>query len=424
MKKALAILAVLLFAATYLKAQQTDLYTIGYKDNSSTTRKAMLYKNNELLYSIVVSQKKITPYKVVCDTQGNVYWLVVYSEGTSTKQTEIWKNDELYLSTEGMSGYRITDLFCIGDTLFYVGNTTNNRGVSVATVWTGTDFTPHWVLGDGVHDSFIYEAAVDKSTNIPYCCGFVTDSLTRATVWKASQTLYTSYTDYNGNIASSEAEDISVENGVVYTLGYNAANYWGETYYDPVIWKDGEIAIEFADDELIGEICAFGGDYYYVYAYPHGFEYWVMKNRYTEVMPLVFNESGVQSIRSGLNDIYAVGKWENKGAIWKNFELLAQYDNCQVIMDVTEALSNEFLNEDNEKASVSVYPNPANDILIVETRHGTSLPDLTYRITNLMGQTVLSGSITDETQQINLESLPAGMYFITFAGETRKFVVR
>ena len=422
MKKALAILAVLLFAATYLKAQQTDLYTVGYKDNSSTTRKALLYKNNEVLYSIAVSQKKITPYKVACDTKGNVYWLVVYSEGTSTKQTEIWKDDEVYLSTEGMSGYRITDLFCIGDTLFYVGNTTNSKGVRVATVWTGSDFTPHWVLGDGVHDSFIYKAAVDKSTNIPYCCGFVTDSLTRATVWKASQTLYTSYTDCYGNIASSEAEDISVENGVVYTLGYDAVSFWGETYYDPVIWKDGEIAIEFADDELIGGICAYGGEYYYVYAYPHGFEYWVMKNRYTEVMPLVFNESGVQNIRSGLNDIYAVGKWENKGAIWKNFELLAQYNNCQVIMDVTEAMSTQHINEDNETASISVYPNPANNVLFVETMHAPSLPDQTYRITNIMGQTLLQGSINAEIQQINIASLPAGLYFLSVGNTTQKFV--
>ena len=37
---------------------------------------------------------------------------------------------------------------------------------------------------------------------------------------------------------------------------------------------------------------------------------------------------------------------------------------------------------------------------------------------------MLQGNITTETQQINIESLPAGMYFITFAGETRKFVVR
>jgi hypothetical protein len=41
-----------------------------------------------------------------------------------------------------------------------------------------------------------------------------------------------------------------------------------------------------------------------------------------------------------------------------------------------------------------------------------------------MGQTILSGNITNETQQINVSSLRHGMYFITIAGETRKFVVR
>jgi hypothetical protein len=71
-----------------------------------------------------------------------------------------------------------------------------------------------------------------------------------------------------------------------------------------------------------------------------------------------------------------------------------------------------------------VYPNPANGILFVETRHATSLQAETYRITNFMGQTVLSGSIIAENQWINIESLPAGMYFITFAGETQKFVVK
>ena len=72
-----------------------------------------------------------------------------------------------------------------------------------------------------------------------------------------------------------------------------------------------------------------------------------------------------------------------------------------------------------------VYPNPANGILFVETRRATSLPAETeYRITNPMGQTLLYGYITNETQQINIEKLPAGMYFITIAGETRKFVVK
>ena len=81
-------------------------------------------------------------------------------------------------------------------------------------------------------------------------------------------------------------------------------------------------------------------------------------------------------------------------------------------------------NVNEMKSTTSIYPNPANDILFVETEHAPSLPDQSYRITNLMGQTLLSGNITAENQQIDIEELPAGMYFITFAGETRKFVVK
>jgi hypothetical protein len=76
-----------------------------------------------------------------------------------------------------------------------------------------------------------------------------------------------------------------------------------------------------------------------------------------------------------------------------------------------------------DSGALTVYPNPTNGILFVETRFIASHPTV-YRITNLMGQTVLSGSITAETQQIDVSALPKGMYFITFAGETRKFVVR
>ena len=71
-----------------------------------------------------------------------------------------------------------------------------------------------------------------------------------------------------------------------------------------------------------------------------------------------------------------------------------------------------------------VYPNPTNNILFVETRHGTSLPYQTYRITNLMGQTILQGNISAETQQIDISTLPAGMYFISVGGQTVKFVVK
>ena len=88
----------------------------------------------------------------------------------------------------------------------------------------------------------------------------------------------------------------------------------------------------------------------------------------------------------------------------------------------TELLSIEENKETNGNAFV-VYPNPAKGILFVETRCATSLPEKTqYRITNIMGQTLLQGSINAEIQQINIASLPAGLYFLSVGNTTQKFV--
>ena len=78
--------------------------------------------------------------------------------------------------------------------------------------------------------------------------------------------------------------------------------------------------------------------------------------------------------------------------------------------------------EENE-VGFSIYPNPSNGILFVQTLRATSLPAQTYRITNLMGQTLMMGQITAETQQIDVANLPNGMYFIDIDGFVQKFVV-
>lgn len=72
---------------------------------------------------------------------------------------------------------------------------------------------------------------------------------------------------------------------------------------------------------------------------------------------------------------------------------------------------------------IMVYPNPTHGILFVETRFIASQTN-TYRITNTMGQTLMTGQITGETQQIDVSNLPQGMYFIAIDGITQKFVVK
>ena len=109
---------------------------------------------------------------------------------------------------------------------------------------------------------------------------------------------------------------------------------------------------------------------------------------------------------------------------WVEDELVFNSDgeDCDAIYDELH-----WVEEDGPSTSsgtLTIYPNPTNGVLFVETHGRASLPDQTYSITNLMGQNLLTGQITAETQQIDVAALPEGMYFITLAGETRKFMVQ
>ena len=112
---------------------------------------------------------------------------------------------------------------------------------------------------------------------------------------------------------------------------------------------------------------------------------------------------------------------EGMRCYWRNGELFFKYgeEDCDAVYKVYH---NGL--DDHEDAMFAVYPNPTNGVLFVETQNFASLPTQTYRITNLMGQTLMSGQIAAETEQINVTGLPKGMYFITVGGTTRKFVVR
>ncbi len=112
---------------------------------------------------------------------------------------------------------------------------------------------------------------------------------------------------------------------------------------------------------------------------------------------------------------------------WVEDELVFKYgdEDCDAIYDELHGIEEEGPSTGSGTAGTfTVYPNPTNGVLFVETQNFASLQNQTYRITNLLGQTLLTDQFTAETQQINVSSLPQGMYFITFAGETRKFVVR
>ena len=97
-------------------------------------------------------------------------------------------------------------------------------------------------------------------------------------------------------------------------------------------------------------------------------------------------------------------------------------EDCDAIYEDLHGLEENGTSMDSK--ALTVYPNPTKGVLFVETHGRASLSNQVYRITNLMGQTLMTGNITAETMQIDVSNLPEGMYFISIGGETRKFVVR
>jgi hypothetical protein len=75
------------------------------------------------------------------------------------------------------------------------------------------------------------------------------------------------------------------------------------------------------------------------------------------------------------------------------------------------------------KEEVSVYPNPTNSVLFVETPYAVAQ----YRVFNLMGQQILSGKASG-TLQIDFISRPKGVYVLQVVSEgqmvTQKIIVQ
>lgn len=81
---------------------------------------------------------------------------------------------------------------------------------------------------------------------------------------------------------------------------------------------------------------------------------------------------------------------------------------------------NTGINEQDEDISgdISVYPNPANDKAYVQY-NSTIDDDIRLELTNSVGQvlSVETGIRSSQVSEINLEGLPAGMYFVRLTGK-------
>lgn len=114
---------------------------------------------------------------------------------------------------------------------------------------------------------------------------------------------------------------------------------------------------------------------------------------------------------------------EGMRCYWNEGELVFKYgdEDCDAVISELHGVEED--GPSTGSGTFAVYPNPTNGILTVH-HSAFHIHHSEFQIANLMGQTVLAGNLTTETQQIDVSGLPQGMYFVTVGGETRKFVVK
>lgn len=106
---------------------------------------------------------------------------------------------------------------------------------------------------------------------------------------------------------------------------------------------------------------------------------------------------------------------------WRQGDLVFRYGerDCDEVYEqlhhgVEESLANE---------GFIIYPNPVNThLFVIPNNLINNNETLPYRIINIIGQTMKSGQITGETDQIDLSNLSSGMYFITIGNSTQKLI--
>ena len=108
---------------------------------------------------------------------------------------------------------------------------------------------------------------------------------------------------------------------------------------------------------------------------------------------------------------------ENIRCFWQDGELVYQNGD----QDCDEIYEQHHLGvEENEAENgFAVYPNPSHDVLFVLSESINS----EYRITNIIGQTLMTGEIISDNQKIDVSSLSEGIYFITLTNKTTNYDV-
>ncbi len=397
--KRLMILAILAMQVASICAQQNDFYFAGVKSDTL----AAIYKNNELLFTNFEEESwycgaidlTITP-------DGDVYYA-----GNGSYGAYIWKNGERIFSGGHRSViksvcYNEDVLYSVGDIFFE--ELVQQKGA----IWKDV------VLWDTLGTSLAFFNDIDFMDGHSYILGtnHMVNGIGDLTIWKDNEPLYVLGRSWEG----SGLRTIICHDGHVYACGGLRTNI-GPFSYDGMIWKDGEVLYNYGSYACIRDFCIDGEDIYacgeinvenleqkavvwkndevlFEYDYANFIELYTILKVEDD---LYFGGAGFYFGK------HPDGRQSSYGVLFKNGEAIEIDPECTIIYALAVAPQTNALQETGI-LPMRIFPNPTQSMA-----HVDGIEVERFQVFNTHGQLLKTELNTNE---IHLEDLPKGFYLL------------
>ena len=146
--------------------------------------------------------------------------------------------------------------------------------------------------------------------------------------------------------------------------------------------------------------------YYSVNIVPYANYYWTIEN------------GGIKSnFASSINGIKLI--WQNIGSGYLKVKV-TNPNNCVDSAELTVNIHHVGLKDLSLENDLNIFPNPSKSFITITNKN--NLVGKKYIITNIVGQTELSGKLNLDETMVNLEILQSGMYFLSLEGISKQSI--
>ena len=399
--KRLMILAILAMQVASVCAQQNDFYFAGVRSDTL----AAVYKNNKLLFTnFEEGNRWCWANCMVISNNGDVYY-----GGAGNSYGYVWKNGEVYFKGDYRSSVEGITYNADEDVVYSVGYIHfEEEHLRKGAIWKDVD------LWDTFGTSLAYCNDIDFMDGHRYILGtnHMVNGVGDLTIWKDDEPLYVLGRSWEG----SGTRTLICHEGHVYACGGLRTNI-GSFSYDGMIWKDGEVLYNYGSYACIRDFCIDGEDIYAcgeinVENQEQKAVVWKNDEMLYEYDYAYFIE--LYTILKDGNDLYfggadynfgkqPDGRLSSHGVLFKNGEAIEIDPECTAIYALAVSSETNALQE-AEKSPMVVFPNPAKDRVTLE-----GIEPAEIKIYNLQGQSVRTFA---DTNEIVVSGLPEGIYLL------------